>query len=126
MSSTRITVRGEFSDQSDFADPKSDFRHSFEATTNTKRVDMEGLSAATSSGTAVDLSATLSACEQLFFRNNDSTNFVTISGQSNSVAFSLRVDAGRAVLLPDVTVGTNVTMVADTSACLCDLYAWGT
>lgn len=125
MSSTRVSIYGVWSDQSDYSEPAPKFAQETESTSDTLRVVYEGVSCATG-GTTLDL-GNFTTITSVFFRNTDTTNFVTVTGQSNSVAFSLKVPASSGWFrIPEATPGADLTVTADTAACLCDVEVWGT
>lgn len=72
MSSTRLYVSTDFSDNSDFSHRRSPYIVEKEKTTNTKRLVFEGVNASTS-GTTLDLSS-MTTITQMIIVNQDTTN----------------------------------------------------
>ena len=124
MSSSRLTVHASWSDNSDYSAPEQSQSIEIESTSDTLRKDLEGLSVATG-GTTVTTSE-FATITRLVVSNKDSTNYITVTGDSNSGAFSLQVVTGDSIVLGTVDVGTNLTLTANSSACLCDVTIWGT
>ena len=130
MSSARARISLAFSDATDYYPPKHVSTAEYELTTPTKRLEHEGISAATG-GTSFEL-GTMTTITFCYVANLDTTNYVTVTGQSNSVAFSIQLPAAPSstqpsfTFIPSVTPGADLTLTADTSACLCDVVVFGT
>ena len=87
-------------------------------------MDFEGV-AANPEGVTIDLS-TFTTVDNLYVKNQDNSIAVTVTGQSNSVAFSLYLEAGRSFNIPSVTPGADITLTSASGIPLCDVFAWGT
>ena len=75
MSSTRLTVHGVWSDNADFSELKQAQKVSVSSTSDTKRLEFEGVSAATG-GTTLDLSP-MTTITRVIISNKDATLLVS-------------------------------------------------
>lgn len=65
----------------------------------------------------------------LLIKNNDTTNYVTVTWRSagnSSVDNIVRLAAGKSMLLNDVTVASNLTLTADTAVVEVEISYLGT
>jgi hypothetical protein len=90
------------------------------------------ISAVTTPGSTITLDPMIT-CTQFTFQNLDATNFVTLAvkfAAQGATAISIKVPAGKAVVLTDLRSATGlvqaIVVTADTAACLCRYSAEGT
>ncbi len=72
----------------------------------------------------------LTSATSLLIKNNDTTNFMKIAYTSvaNSGVNTIKIPAGMTALIPggDITVGSTVTLTADTAAVVVEISYMGT
>jgi hypothetical protein len=84
------------------------------------------ISAVTSAGTALAVSA-FTTLTDLIIINRDSTNFVTLTcTEIGTDAITVKIRAGKACWIPGIDPTATTKLVADTAACLCDVFSIGT
>jgi hypothetical protein len=84
------------------------------------------LSAATSAGTAITATGFTTVTDMIII-NRDSTNFVTLTcTEIGTDAITVKIRAGKACWIPGIDPTATTKLVADTSACLCDVFYLGT
>jgi hypothetical protein len=122
---SRINTSVLYAENSDYTGAGEDFNFTYEATP-TKRNRLT-ISAATG-GTSYTISyfTTITGC---VFKNNDSTNFVTITYRNAGNGANdnkVKILAGQHAVLTDLTVATALTLTADTAAVEVEIYLEGT
>ena len=127
----RLRLSLEVSDASDYSRPRIS---GFEVTAvpDEYRVG-EVIEVATTPGQTYTLSH-LASLTDLIIKNLDTTNYVTVTwrsvantaGSPSSVDNICRLAAGKMMILNDVTVANNLTLVADTAALLVEISYLGT
>lgn len=85
------------------------------------------LSAVTGGGTGIDQSQFLTIAE-LYLWNRDATNYVTITYTcaSTSISQQHKVIAGQWIKLVDVKITGSMNIIANTTACICEIWIVGT
>mgnify|MGYP003128074614 FL=1 len=123
----KLHVKGLFSKNSDYSDPKVSMAPAAYALTPDEYIHTE-LQADTSSGTTLTTSI-LSSATLLVVKNNDATNYVTATfrsagnGSTNNI---VRIAAGGFLAVSDYTVANNLLLVANSAACECEVFIVGT
>lgn len=120
----KLLVQLEASDYSDYANPDA-ARHETTLTPDEwslgRRVETTGTSATT---VATSLFTSLSC---VVIKNEDSTNYVTVTWTSADTATNtMRLPAGAVTVLYDVTAASNFTLTANTAAVVCRVSMTGT
>ena len=123
----KLHVKGLFSKNSDYSDPKVSMAPAAYALTPDEYIHTE-LQADTSSGTTLTTSI-LSSATLLVVKNNDATNYVTATFRSagnSSTNNIIRIAAGGFLAVSDYTVANNLLLVANSAACECEVFIVGT
>lgn len=119
-----LEVSASYSPNEDWSRPVSRVYFS-DTEAPTKKLDSV-VSAATG-GTTVELGS-LGTVAYLVIYNRDTTNYVDATfrsagnGSTNNI---LRLAAGKMAVLSDVTAGNDLILTANTAACVCDIFGWG-
>lgn len=111
------------SDTSDYASPDSP--RSVTHTLNPTRVQYVPLLTATAGS---PFGFTDTTVDYVVIKNKDITNYVTIAWTtaSTSTSTSIRLTAGKVIVLPDVSASNTLTITANTAAVECDLLVVAT
>lgn len=126
MASCKITVIPVYSPNSDY-DPNLCVLQDYDEVLSspTRKVGPSIVSVATSSTSLVAANVFASTFQVFYLKNLDGTNFVTVTLTSGSGSDTIKVPAGRSMLIPQVDPTVAVTAAADTAACLCEIFAAG-
>lgn len=125
----KIQVSAKFSEVSSFSPSKDWEPDAYNPGSGTYRYEMREVTAAISSGTAIDLGS-YTTVNNVIVKNKDTTNYVsatfrTTGGGSNDQV--LRIPAGGFVALGSaLTIASDVTLTANTAPCACEVLISGT
>lgn len=127
---TRFRTLLEASATSDYAKPE--YGDTEETASTSTQVRFHDTISVATTGSTYSM-ALLATCRLLQIKNTDSTNYVTLSyttGAGGATAQSMKLLAGETAVLRDLravaTVVANVTITANTAACLCEISYEGT
>ena len=119
----KLQIKGVFSKSSDYSDPVTAFTPAAYTITPDEYFHCE-ISAATSSGTALNTSI-LDTATLVAIKNNDATNYVTATfgkAGSSSADTSIRIAAKGYLVMTDFVPTHNLTLVANSAACECEVF----
>jgi len=121
----KLSVRSVLSDNSDYSAPTYD-SEVLEFTSSSDRAE-EIHMLIPLAGVTLYANADLTSIEHLVVYNEDATNFLTlIYEDAAATTQTLIVEAGGFVALSNVSATANITVAADTAACLARFFLVGT
>jgi hypothetical protein len=120
----RARVAVEYSENSDYSDPVVE--KSFESEYTSPTVcEVRRLNVDTDSSHIID-GSTFTSIRSFVLHNFDSTNYVTVSTtNADNAAVAQRVPAGETLRLTDIKAATDITLDANTAACICEYVVVG-
>lgn len=120
----KIMLRGIYSANSDYSDPRVDTKTLENTLTpNAYRHDVVSCLVA---GTTIELGEFTTTVDAIFIKNLDASNFVEARWTSQSTANKQKIPAGKLFFIPAATAANDLVIVADTAAVLCELFIVGT
>lgn len=83
------------------------------------------VTAATGGGTTLEL-GTFTTVTAAIIANTDATNFVVVTTGYGAATPAIYLPLGAHTILYNLTPSDDILIVADTAACICDVWVWGT
>ena len=123
----KLTITGVYSKSSDLSDPKVRFSPDAFQLTPDEYIHAN-VEAATSAGTTITTSF-LSSATLLVIKNNSQANYVTATfdcAGMGSTDTSIRIAPFGFYVSTDFTPAQNLKLVANSAACMCEVYILGT
>jgi hypothetical protein len=113
-----------YSQNSDYSEPEISKVYTSTYTSPTV-CETKRITVATSGEAVIDAS-TYSSVRFFVLHNYDTTNYVGVTYTSKAnVATTVRVPAGETLRLPDLKSGVDITLAANTDACVCEYVLVG-
>lgn len=123
---TRIGLNALTSEQSDYSKPfhKEDYIYTL-SPTQLARAQVSALLVG-AGGTTFDLTNFTTVVAALIANLNTSYWVSVVATDTNGGAFDLTIPKEGSILIYSLDPSANLVLTADTAACTCDIWVWGT